>query len=362
MIEAVGGQPVRPRQAYGNINIQINMTTPPNRPMPPKALKEDEHVCPHCGYYYDVPKISIYTTELKPEKTEKPKIADRVIVIPQQTVVDKDKEGKIADKVTPQKVIHTAPKVTNPISEVKPKTIEIVKPDAAILQTKKEEKTEEIKQKEIAAPKKIEIVKPENLKPVIDINTIIAELVNPDFAKQADAIGTIAQVSQASPEIGAQLLDVRVIDTLLGIINTDTSNLPAPTFRQLQIRQAILNNQPVTDAERIEASVKAPVERAEENKELAIYALASLQKVYGKEVSEMGGKITSLNDLPGAKEVVKEIKTNGNPHIRTAGLSALHYLQTPEYSAELQAVYQNAAADQNPVVRAVAQKALELNA
>ncbi|MBR1753842.1 hypothetical protein IJ732_03315 [bacterium] len=375
MIESVSGQRVRPlpqRPIYGNVNIEIHMTPPQHAPVPPKYQRDDEHVCPNCGYYYDIPKVSVYTTEPQNDGSQKDdsKVSNKVLIYPQQTVIDKkDKVQEDKESKTP-----SAEKVTNPISNVKPKAIEIVKPNENILQAKQEKGVDDKKSekaskpeikdetKEPVAPKRIEIVKPKDLKPAIDINTIIAELANPDFARQADALSVVAQVAQASPEIGAQMLDMRVIETLLGIVNMDTSKLAAPTARQLQIRQAMLMGQPVTKSQQIEASVKAPVELAEDNKEMAMLALASMEKVYANEIEKMGGKVKSVNDLPGAKEIINEVGTNDNPHIRVTGLGALSYVQRPEYSAELQAVYQKATTDTNPVVRAVAQKAIELNA
>lgn len=360
MIESVSGQMVRPiRPSYSHVNIEINMAPPRHHDQTrSQAYHEKNQACPNCGYYYNVPQVSIYNSENK--KSDSQNSSEKVLVFPQQTVIERQEAPK-TKTTAEEKENENSNKVTNPISNKKPEALEVQekKSESKTVETKNDLKQEPIK---AAEPKKVEVVKPENLKPVIDINTFIAELASADYARQADAMNIIAQVCNGAPEIAQQLLDVRVIDTLLGIINADTSHLPAPTQRQLQIRNAIINGQNVSQAERIEASVKAPVELAEQNKEFAIYTLAAMQKVFGEQVEKMNGKVVPLSELPGAKEIIKEVGTNPNPHIKVAGLGALNYIRTPQYSAELQNIYQKASADENPVVRAVAQKAIELNA
>lgn len=357
MLEPVSGQMYRPM--YNGVNIEIHNVTPPmhHGPMmpPPKPQHEGEYACPRCGYY-DIPKVSIYDSDSAGDDvSRKTRIADRVLIVPQQTIVNNNNNNHhIADKVVPQKVVHTQPThVTNPIKDVKPEQdVKKETEKATPVETKKPEQS--------VAPKKIEIVKPNDLKPAIDINTFIAELTSPDFARQADAMGTLTQVCEAAPEIASHLLDVKVIDTLLGIMTKDTSNLPAPTAQQLQIRSAIMRGHDVAPQAVKYAAQKAPVELAEQNKEYAMFTLASLQKVYGAEVDKMGGSVRPLRDLPGMNEMIKEVETNPNPHIKVAGLTALNYVQRPEYKADLQAIYQKAANDDNQIVRETAQKAIQM--
>ena len=365
MLEPVSGQMYRPM--YNGVNIEIHNVTPPHHePImpPPRPQNEGQYACPRCGYY-DIPKVSIYDSDSAGDDvSRKTRIADRVLIVPQQTIVNNNNNNNnhhIADRVVPQKVVHTQPTyVTTPIQTVKPEEKQDVKKETEKpVETKKPEQPAE-KAEQPATPKKIEVVKPIDLKPAIDINTFIAELTSPDFARQADAMGTITKVCEASPEIGAHLLDVKLIDALVDIIMKDTTNLPAPTPQQLGIRDAIMRGYDVSPQHVKYASQKAPVELAEQNKEYAMYTLASLQKIYGAEVDKMGGTVRPLRDLPGMNEIIKEVETNGNPHVKVAGLTALNYAQRPEYKADLQAIYQKAANDENPIVRETAQKAIQL--
>jgi hypothetical protein len=350
------GQMYRPM--YNAVNIEIhapqNNMAPqmPQLPPMPQQREENEgkYACPRCSMY-DIPKTSIYKREdVAPQKPQD----NRVLVFPQQTVIEHAKHKNI-EKAHVTNPIKNVNKVSEQVISQKIEKKEIVNNTKKIDKADKAEKIAET-----VAPKKIEIVKGVNLKPVIDINTFIAELTNPDFSRQADAMGTIAEVSAVSPEIGSHLLDVKVVDTLLGIMTKDTSDLAAPTPRQLAIREAVMRGHNVSPQDLKEASIKAPVEMAEENKAYAMYTLAAMQKVYSSEVEKMGNKVVPLRELPGANEIIKEVETNQNPRVKIAGLNALNYVQRPEYKADLQAIYQKASQDENPAVREYAQKATQL--
>ena len=266
-------------------------------------------------------------------------------------------------------MMHTStrcvPPVTNKIDKVVTNPINVVKPEVA--QVKPEaKKTVEAKTPQTVEPekatvqqKKIEIVESENIKPVIDINTFIAELANKDYARQAEAMGTIAQVASVSPDIAAQLLDVKVIDTLLGIMHADTTKLQMPSEKQMMLRQSALKGHTLSVEDMKEATSMSEYELAEQNKQYAMYTLASLQRVYAGEVKKMGAEV-AFSDLPGANEILKEIESNPNPAVRISGLSALNYVQRPEYKAEIHAAYEKASQDKNPLVRDVAQRGAQL--
>ena len=408
------------RPVYNGVNIEIHapqtnmapmvqMGDVENKQISPLSYEETEgvHHCPRCSMY-DIPRYSIYnpSEEYKviPQKLyvtnpQKTVIADNVAdpnhplnkvptpsplehrtkdnneSKPKLVIKDNDKikpqkiEIKDNDK-TPQKTViadnvadsnHPLNKITVPETlAVKTQQPSYKKPVLTNDKTEKTDVAEKVTEKKVADAKKIEIVAGQDLKPVIDINTIIAELASDDYAIQADAMGAITQVAQVAPDIAAHLLDVKVIDTLLGIMNRDTSLLETPTSEQLEYRQAIINGKELSPEQVAIASKKAPVELAEQNKAYAMYTLASLQNVYKSEVEKMEGKINSVKDLPGGKEIIKEVETNPNPYVKIAGLSSLNYIQSPEYSSEIISIYQKASQDENPLVRDVAQQAIKL--
>ena len=100
----------------------------------------------------------------------------------------------------------------------------------------------------------VEVKAPEASSPQVDLNAFLGKLANPDYDVQASAMESIADLAQNSPAKATELLDVKVIDTLLGIMQNDTSKLAGPSAQQLQIREKIMSGKPVTEAETAEAN------------------------------------------------------------------------------------------------------------
>lgn len=211
-----------------------------------------------------------------------------------------------------------------------------------------------------AAPAQpVEVKAPEAATPQVDLNAFLGKLTNPDYNVQASAMEEIAGLAQNSPQKATELLDVKVIDTLLGIMQNDTSKLTGPTPQQLQIREKIMSGKPVTEAETAEANKITPMEQAERNKQYAIYTVAILQKLYGSEIEKMNNTVVPLTELPGAAGIVEQIKNNPNPMVRASGIDALSYIQRPEYKQDLTTLFTVAKKDKDANVQQAAAKALE---
>ena len=210
-----------------------------------------------------------------------------------------------------------------------------------------------------AAPQAVEVKAPEAAKPSVDVNAFIAKLSGSDYEQQAGAMEAIADLAQNSPKQASALLDVKVIDTLLGIMQTDSSKLTGPTPAQLQIREKIMGGKPVSEAETAEANKITPMELSERNKQYAIYTVAILQKLYGSEIEKMNSSVVPLTELPGAAGIVEQIKNNPNPMVRASGIDALSYIQRPEYKQDLSTLFTVAKSDKDVNVQQAATKALE---
>lgn len=262
---------------------------------------------------YEVPKQTIYKPEQKPAAKQPPAVKE-VPVVPAPVVV------------TPP----PAPKQETKPVEVKPAEVKAV----------------EVKKPEVATPK-------------VDVNEFITKLTSADFEKQANAMESIAEMTQKSPKQAVELLDVRVVDTLLGIMSKDTTKLEGPSAQQLQIREKIMTGKPVTEAEKAEANKITPMEQAERNKQYAIYTVAIMQKLYGSEVEKMNKTVVPLTEMPGAAGIVEQVKNNPNPMVRAAGLDALSYIQRPEYKQDLTTIFTIAQKDKDVNVQQAATKALE---
>lgn len=211
-----------------------------------------------------------------------------------------------------------------------------------------------------AAPaKSVEVKAPEAAAPQVNLDAVVAKLTDANYDTQATAMEEIADLAQNSPQKATELLDTKVFDTLLSVLGTDTSKLAGPTPKQLEIREKIMNKQPVTDAETAEANTITPMEQAERNKQYAMYTTAILQKLYGSEIQKMNNTVVPLTELPGIAGIVEQVKNNPNPMVRASGVDSLSYIQAPEYKQDLSSILTIAQKDKDPNVQQAATKALE---
>ena len=185
----------------------------------------------------------------------------------------------------------------------------------------------------------VDVKAPEAVAPQVDLNAFLAKLSSENYDEQANAMESIAELAQNSPQKATELLDVKVIDTLLGLMSKDSSKLAGPTPKQLEIREKIMNKQPVTEPETAEANQITPMEQVERNKQYALYTTAILQKLFASEVQKMSNTVVPLTELPGAAGIVEQVKNNANPMVRASAIDALSYVQCPEYKQDLTTLF-----------------------
>ena len=172
----------------------------------------------------------------------------------------------------------------------------------------------------------------------VDVNSVISALSSTDPDAQTAAIQKIAEVAQTDPVAARALLNEQTFGQLVKVINADTSKLQGPSGKP--------------DPKNL-----SPLEKAEINKQFAVYTLAILQKNFRDEINKEMKKNNlpdiAINDLPYIKEgIVNNLKDNPNPTIREACLSALNYVGRPEDKEVLRVLYDiSAKHDSNPAVR-----------
>lgn len=217
----------------------------------------------------------------------------------------------------------------------------------------------------------------------VNLEQVVANLGSADMDKQSLQMEEIAQKGLNNEADVVPYVHEDVFNKLIDIVCVDSSNLAKPTERQYELRAKVAENDnakakaeqegkdPSTVAlpNQISAEDEAfarsitPFEQAERNKEYALYTMAILQKTFGDEIEKRSGNVTPLTDLPGAAQVVSELKTNENPAIRTAAVDALRFVQRPEYKDDLNTIYSIAQTDQDETVVAAATDAMNsLNA
>ena len=179
----------------------------------------------------------------------------------------------------------------------------------------------------------------------VDVNGILTDLASTNPDAQTAAIQKIAEIAQTNPAAAKAFVNEQTFGQLASVINADTSNLQGPTEKQ-------------------DPNVLSPLEKAEINKQFAVYTLAILQKVFRDainiEMQKSNYPDIAINDLPYIKEgIVDNLKDNPNPTIREACLSALNYVGRPEDKDVLRVLYDvSAKHDASPDVRAVASEYL----
>lgn len=356
-VQPTKSYPITIQPSYNAVKIDIH-NPQLNAPINTKSNTQQPTATPVAApitapIYGNIPKASIYempTKSLyeagKEPKTTKELVAKEPIAVKEMPTVPAPVIVAPTIAAVPPQIstINSGPiTATAPISSVAP---------AIAIQTQTQSQT-------IAAPKKVDVQDPETITPKTDINAFINKLINPDYEQQANAMESIADLAQNNPKQATEFLDVKIIDSLLGIMDKDSTKLAGPTAKQLQIREKIMGGKSVTPAETAEANKITPMELAERNKQYAIYTVAILQKLYGSEVEKLSNSVVPLTELPGSAGVVEQIKKNPNPMVRAAGIDALSYIQRPEYKQDLTTIFTVAKKDKDTNVQKVAAKALD---
>ena len=204
-----------------------------------------------------------------------------------------------------------------------------------------------------------EVVPPAPVEPALDLNGFISRLTNPDFEGQAAAMEEIADVVNKQPKKAPELVDKQILKALNDIIAFDSSKVEGPSQKQVEIRQKLVQGEKVSDEDKALAETYSPKEMAERNKSYALFSIALLDKVYAQEIKKLNGSTVPLTDLPGAVDVVNQLKDNPNPMVRESAIEALSYIQEPEYKKDLTTLFTVAKNDQDASVASAAQAALD---
>lgn len=222
-----------------------------------------------------------------------------------------------------------------------------------------------------------EIIPSKELKPEVDIPLVVTNLSNKNFDVQAQQMEEIARVSLDNPQNAIPFIVRDVFANLIDIIKKDTTNLEAPSEKQINARRKLIANAIILDKAKLNNSEKdvklpysiseeevamameiSPMEQAERNKEYALYTIAILSKVYTDEIEKHTGNVVPLTDIPGTSAIVDALRYNPNSGVKVAAIDALRYMQRPEYKEELTTLFTIAQADQNPEVSISATRAL----
>ena len=284
----------------------------------------------------------------------------------------------IQEEVEPKNLIHKSEKavytVTAPDVIQKEQQLAVEKPQVA-----EDNYTSENNNKHVSfnQKKELEIIPSEEIKPDVDVNAIIANLCNEDFDVQAVQLSNIAKGVLDNPDNAPAYVTKDIFVNLISVLQKDVNSLNKPTQEQIEIRKKIILNEiakekatkegkttnvelpyQISEAEIRLASELSPFEKANRNKEYAIYTIAVLAKTYVDEIEKTSGNVVPITDLPGISETVEAMINSENPGVKVAAIEALNYIKRPEYNEELKSLYQMASLDENPYVAESAVRAL----
>jgi len=191
----------------------------------------------------------------------------------------------------------------------------------------------------------------------ISPETFAGKLKTDDLDAQKTAIEEIAEMVKDNPTAGPVLLDTQIFDALVDIIDKDTSALEGPSPEVIELRQKPVEE--LSEADKAKAATPSPLEKAEINKQYALYTIAYMQERLNNELEKRNGSALELKDLPCIEKVIDTAKANPNPMLRIGALASLSHIARPEYKEDLTTIFDLAKADEDQRVKEAATKAAE---
>ena len=217
-----------------------------------------------------------------------------------------------------------------------------------------------------AAP--VEIVEPQQVAQTVDVDTLVQNLKSADANVRAEAINQIATYAQDTPEIALQVVTEPIMQSLISVINEDTTGLQGPTQEQIAVAEKIAKGEQLTPEEDALAEQLSPRDMANKNRIFALYTLAMVQKLQRDELNQYieaqkaNGQETiaplKVEDLIGYNEVVNVIKNDARPEVKVAAIQALQHVVEPQDKAAVEAVLTEAQASQDEAVKTAATEAM----
>lgn len=202
----------------------------------------------------------------------------------------------------------------------------------------------------------------------VDVDSLVKDLTSPDYNTQAEAITSVANFTQATPDIALQVATDPVKQSLADIVKADISQLPDTTPEQTAISEKQQKGEQLTPEEQAKLDELSPKNAAIKNKIFAMFSLAMLQKLsrdneanYSEFKAQEGAPAPAkqpLNQLIGFNEISNVIQNDANPELQVAGIQALQYMATPDEKAEVETILQPALNSADETVKQTATDAI----
>ena len=278
-----------------------------------------------------------------------------VYTVPQQSVYN---PAQPASQTPPAPPVPVPPPVVN-TQNVNPPAPSVIpqqpQPTPAPAQTQAAPQTQTPEQPVTPPP----APQPTAAAPSFNTKGLAQDVKSDNLETAGAAIEKIADIAQHNPNEAKQLLDQELMESLLGVIAKDTTQLQDATPQQLQWREELLQGKTLTPEQTAEAQKISPKEMADRNKQYALFTVAILQDLLVKEFQAQNNVTPDIKDLPGMEQIVSTIKDNSSPMLRASGLAALAYNARPEYTPVMKEIFGLSEQDEDPNVRNVASDGFE---
>ena len=331
------------KSQYNGVNIEI--INPPGQGAVPGACTMPAQFVPQPTFMPIQPVVMPAAYPAAPTSS--------VVVNPPQQEQQQVVQQPVAQQQAPAQVVYEAPQQQEPVQTVAP--VQVAQQPEQVAQQPVEVPAPVIQSTTAAAAPVVEAaVAPD---PSVTPEAFAGRLKTNDLEAQKATIEEIAETVKNNETAGPILLDTQIFDALVEVINKDTSALAAPTPEVLELRQK--PQEELSEADRIKASTPSELEKAEINKQYALYTIAYMQERLNNELEKRNNSALELKDLPCIENVITTVKENQNPMLRIGALAALSHIARPEYKADLTTIFELAKSDEDPRVQESAARAIE---
>jgi hypothetical protein len=223
-----------------------------------------------------------------------------------------------------------------------------------VAQTPVQQETVQTQQPQAAAPVIGQPIAPDA---TVTPESFVGKLKTSNLDDQKAAIEEVAETVKNNETAGPILLDTQIFDALVDIIDKDTSSLEGPSPEVIALRQK--PKEELTEAEKQKAETPSELEKAEINKQYALYTISYMQERLNNELEKRNGQALALKDLPCIEKVIDTAKSNPNPMLRVASIASLAHIARPDYKQDLSTIFELAKSDEDERVKDSAEKALD---
>ena len=172
-------------------------------------------------------------------------------------------------------------------------------------------------------------------------------LKSTDNNVKAEAINQIAAYTQKAPEVALQVVSEPIMQSLVDVINEDTTVLDEKISKGEQL---------------------SPRDMADKNRIFALYTLAMIQKLQRDELNQYiesqkaNGQETiaplNVQDLFGYNDVINVIQNDSRPDVQLAAIQALQHVIEPQDKATVEPILTQAQKSNDKDVKTAATEAL----